>query len=685
MVLMLQSANRQTKETLKLFRDRGDVHGFIPPEGEQDAQRELLNQISNLDSYDKVGVFSHIKDSLGNALRIIKPVVVMDEGHRAISELAFETLYDFNPSFVLELSATPKDLESKGGKNPREARSANILVEVTGLELDAEGMIKMPLILDHKGVDDWQTTLNAAVNKLDELQRQATKYQANSNKYIRPILLVQVERTGKDQRDGSHIHAEDVKDWLIKRGLKEEEIAIKTAEQNDLSQPENQDLLSTKSQIRVIITKEALKEGWDCSFAYILCTLAVQSKLSAMTQLVGRILRQPQTEKTGIEALDQCYVFTHLTETRTLITQIKNALIGEGLGDLVVRVTETEDSIIPYGSRKIHRRKTFKDKEIYYPKVMVKRDGNLVSINYETDVLSKTNWRKFDPNVIAKNIDLSNRPVENQLYRLSLSRNIDTLIDDKLTKTVENSAQFDPVQAVQQISDLVLNPFVGMEIVNSLINLIRAKKVNEQVLGFQAPRIIELLRNDLQIYQDKVAEEYFKKEVASGNIQFRLRADRNNWTMPKTLEVSDTTVSIPGLQRSLFEDVSNNELNESEKKVAFYIDQQETLNWWHRNVARKHYGLQGWKKNVIYPDFLFSVKDSGKKPNLVALETKGEFLDGTEDTEYKRDLLQFLTNNFDWDNTVPVGELELESEGQTVICDLVLLKDWEGELKKFFP
>src|SRR5690606_9954249 len=33
MLLMLQSANRQTKETLKMFQDRGDVHGFMPPEG----------------------------------------------------------------------------------------------------------------------------------------------------------------------------------------------------------------------------------------------------------------------------------------------------------------------------------------------------------------------------------------------------------------------------------------------------------------------------------------------------------------------------------------------------------------------------------------------------------------------------------------------------------------------------
>ena len=84
-------------------------------------------------------------------------------------------------------------------------------------------------------------------------------------------------------------------------------------------------------------------------------------------------------------------------------------------------------------------------------------------------------------------------------------------------------------------------------------------------------------------------------------------------------------------------------MNKTEKQVAVYLDQRKTLNWWHRNVAKKHYGLQGWKKNVIYPDLLFSVENTSKKHNLIALETKGEFLDGTEDTEYKRELMRFLT------------------------------------------
>jgi len=180
MLLMLQSANRQTRETLKMFQDRGDVHGFFPPEGDQKAHGEVLQNTPNLDGYNDL--FPMVKDSLGNALRMIRPVVVMDEGHRAISDLAYNTLYGFNPCFVLELTATPKDIQPRGGKKPREGRYANVLVEVTGKELDREGMIKMPLNLDSRQGVDWRATLNTALDKLNKLSSAAMQLKANTNR-----------------------------------------------------------------------------------------------------------------------------------------------------------------------------------------------------------------------------------------------------------------------------------------------------------------------------------------------------------------------------------------------------------------------------------------------------------------------------------------------------------------------
>ena len=71
------------------------------------------------------------------------------------------------------------------------------------------------------------------------------------------------------------------------------EIAIKTADTNDLAAPENLDLLDPTNRVRVIVTKQALQEGWDCPFAYVLCSLSASHNAAALTQLVGRILRQP--------------------------------------------------------------------------------------------------------------------------------------------------------------------------------------------------------------------------------------------------------------------------------------------------------------------------------------------------------------------------------------------------------
>ena len=136
-----------------------------------------------------------------------------------------------------------------------------------------------------------------------------------------------MERTGSDQADNADfIHANAARDWLTAvAGLEDDQIAFKTAERNDLDKPENHDLLSHKSPVRAIITKAAPAEGWDCPFAYVLCALAANGNESAMTQLVGRILRQPHATKTeyldgnGMAPLDECYVFAHRADTAATV------------------------------------------------------------------------------------------------------------------------------------------------------------------------------------------------------------------------------------------------------------------------------------------------------------------------------------------------------------------------------
>ena len=686
MVLMLQAANRQTQATLKMFQDRGDVHGFFPAEGEQQLHGAMLAAVPNLEGY--AGMFPMVKDSLGNALRLIRPIVVMDEGQKATSELAYSTLYGFNPAFVLELTATPKDVRAAGTAN---ARHANLLVEVTGRELHAEDMIKMPLNLDPRQGTDWRATMTVALGKLAELDVAAAKYRAEKGPlaYIRPIMLVQVERTGKDQRDGTHIHADDVRDWLLQSGFDGAEVAIKTAEQNDLSQPENLDLLSCKNRVRVIITKAALQEGWDCPFAYVLCSLAANSNLSAMTQLVGRILRQPYAIKTKVAALDECHVITHHANSGDVVRAIKDGLEKDGLADLVLSVAGDGEAGGVAISRKVQRRDTFKSVEIYLPKVLRLDGGKVRDLDYETDILSAIDWRGYDPAGVVSVIPENAQQTVSQLQVISLADDGNEIIIGKPVAFSNEAMRFDPTYAVRAISDLVPNPFVGREILERLLTGLAGRGFAEEKIGRLGTLIIEELRKALDAERNARAEAMFRAEVLAGGIQFRLRLDGANWRMPFKMETTlpERARVLAGrdgtpVRKSIFAPFYEADLNTEEQGVAVMLDGDAAIRWWHRNVALSGYGLQGWKRGRIYPDFIFAAGGEGAGRRIVALETKGDHLQNP-DTDYKRDLLDFLSQSFAWDDVVPAGQIQLQNTGEEVECALILMQDIATKLQRY--
>ena len=635
-------------------------------------------------------MYPMVKDSLANALRVIRPVVILDEGHRAISDLAFANLYGLNPCFVLELTATPQDVKPRRGKNPRPGRFANLLVEVTGREVDREGMIKMPLNLDPRQGTDWRSTLNAAHTRLDELDRAARSFHAETGRYIRPIMLVQVERTGTDQRESGRIHSEDVKHFLLAAGFDEAEVAIKTADKNDLDQPENQDLLAPTNRVRIIITKQALQEGWDCPFAYLLCSLAASSNLRAMTQLVGRILRQPYAEKTGVDALDECHIVTHHAKTAAVVDAVKQGLERDGLGDLVLQVGGQDTADDRDGQSKLARRTEFATREIYLPKVMVSDDGKVRELDYETDLLCRIDWRDYDPGAIAARIPLNAGQPENQLQRITISDNQDRFVGETIGRSSE-ILRFDTAHAVRMILDIVPNPFVGRAIVGRLLSELRNRGFDDRDLGRLATLIVEELRNGLRAERDARAETLFKTGATEGRIQFHLRLDGHDWRMPFHAETASPpnapqllNASRGALKKSLFVPVYQQDLNASEREVAVYLDGERALTWWHRNAARTQYGLQGWQDRRIYPDFVFSVRRNGKPERITILETKGDHLDNI-DTDYKRKLLTFLSNG-QWQRRMEVRDgLPLRpSELPSFHYELVLMSDWKTRLPNFF-
>ncbi|WP_372826256.1 DEAD/DEAH box helicase family protein [Polaromonas sp.] len=700
MLLMLAGASRKNKETLRFFRDRGNVLGYTPREDDIEGNWDLLQAVPNLDAYTSWGTTqeearatkgSIVKSSLGNVMRLLRPMVVIDEGHHAYTETALETIDGFNPCFMLELSATPRVASDKAGKA---ASGSNILVDVRGTDLEEAEMIKLPINVDMRGWSDWQSCLSASVDRLNGLAAEAATLQTETNRYIRPILLVQVERTGKDMRDSGYIHAEDAKAYLMQLGFTEAQIAIKTSDKDDLKSPENIDLLSPMCEIRAIITKQALQEGWDCPFAYVLCALAAGKEVRSMTQLMGRILRLPHVAKTGRAALDACYVLCHDARTGEVIKAIKASLETEGMGDLALSVQGGGDSAAAKPVT-FKRRAAFSQMRIFLPRVTwVEADEQgrkrRRELAYDSDILSLLDWSAVQTDALAREWAPA---AQDALFQNGQQLQIGLEVLDhpervRSQQALAAPAELDRARLVRGLLDIAPNAWWVWSWVDAVVSRFLLA-YSEKVIAGSSASLLERLRIDLEAERDRLAQAVFESCVARGEVEFRLRADKTDYEIPADfeLELSGKPQLLvrdddgKPVEKSLFEPALT-ALTDSglERDVAFYLDSQAALKWWHRNVARAQYGLQGWKRNKVYPDFVFARVGGDGQQKLVILETKGLHLAGSLDTDYKQLLLQRLTDAFADESLMPAGGLELVGEAQSVVCDLVFEGDWKGTL-----
>lgn len=681
MLLMLQSANRETKDSLRLFRDRGSVHGFFPAADDKPEQDRWLAEVPNLDAYSDVTMQWHVvKDSLGNVLRAIQPIVVLDEGHKGYSKLAMDTLYGFNPSFVLELSATPVDRSQDASPV-----YSNWLCDVRGVALEQEDMIKLPINVSVRADKDWRACLGQALEKLNALQADAERLQAECARYIRPICLVQVERTGKEQRDGNRVHSLDALEHLLALGLREDEVAIKSADQDDLKARGQEELASATNPVRFIITNRALQEGWDCPFAYVLCALAPTSSRNAMTQLIGRILRQPDAEKTGVASLDDCYVLCVHADSKTIIEAIKRGLEQDGMGDLAEQVRQTGDGGGDGNDpTTVKRRKGMESLRIFLPVVHWTGDDKTRELDYETDLLARTDALAIDMKPLAKRLAGGDSEAAASTMQVHL-RSDHALVEIRDVDRHRETPALDPVHVCRAISDLVPNAWQARELVERLFNALEKAGVDRASLGQNTGLLVDELRKALAKGLDGLAETIFREDLTAGRVQFSLRTDARNYTVPDDFEallakpfrrlVRDDGNEV---EKSLFEPATDDGINGLERNVACYVDGKTATRWWFRNVARRQYGLQGWRKHRIYPDLIVSItKESGEERVLV-LETKGDHLDGNLDTQYKQALLNLLTEQYA--GIQKVGGLELVDETREVHCAMVFEDNWQTQL-----
>ena len=595
MLLMLPSANRETKETLRMFKDSGRFISFFPQPENYQANEELLSQISNLDKYNSQNALGgvkgvSVKHSLGNAIRIARPIVVMDEGHKAYSELARKTLAGLNPRFILELSATP---------NMKEHLS-NVLVSVSGVKLKEEEMIKLPINVTNAKRGDWKKTLCGAYEKLKELEKDCKIYQKKSKKYIRPIMLIQVERTGKDQKDKKFIHSEDAKKYLINHlGISEEAIKLKVSGKDEL----NENLLSDTSQVQFIITKYALQEGWDCPFAYVLAILSKAKSKLALTQLIGRILRQPYTQRTTMDSLNESYIFCYNKTVENVVSEIRQGLQREGMDDLADYV-RTEESDLKKVT--IKRKPKFQDTKVFLPRVLCKeKNGLWRKIIYSQDILqeidfSKISYSKKDSwtpaNIDSLQINSVKIDIEDKDGQFSLPY----ISQNKR----EDLTDIDYSFIIKRLCNFIPHPWEAGRIFDETINALKNKSISDKKIYLNRSELLEDMEKDIRDQIDNISEKIFTDKLKDGSLCFKIFKHQINinWKMGYEIDfIVSTSDKVlrreddKDFQLSLFDTTYQRHYNELEKQVAWYLDEQDAVKWWHRMVAKqqKEYHLQG--------------------------------------------------------------------------------------------
>ena len=660
LLLMLPSANRETKAQLRMFRDSGGFDRFFPADDNAAAHRELLKRTPNLDTFEQEGDLwaPQVKTSLGNTLRLLRPLIVLDEGHKAYSRNAKATLEGFNPCMVVELSATPP-------------KGANVLVDISGRELNAEEMIKLDLRIRNSTSTSWKDTLLASIEHRKRLEDEARNHEAATGVYIRPICLVQVERTGRDQRRPGVVHAEDVREYLLRHpDIGAEQIAVKTSQKDDLKEvDEAGGLLSRDCPIRFIITKQALQEGWDCAFAYVLTILTNPGSQSALTQLVGRILRQPYAKKTRVPLLDESYVFCFQRRGSALLEEVRRGFDQEGLRDLRGRIVEETDAPVPASGRLIHQREKYRQAagDLVLPAFMIKDGGRWRLVHYEADILARAAWDEVDVS------GLSHLPLGEGIQRdTELRAGLDDalLMPDPDREAARSGGaedgEIDYAFAASHLLDVMPNPWRGHELIRRTFDALLEKHPREKVVGSYV-FVLDELRKQLMRERDRLSRDVFEKLLSDGTMRFIVVTEDLRFNrLPQEIRQPVDSVQAnredgsPYL-RNLFDRTAEDNLNGLENRVATYLDQQERLFFWYRNRARKDYYVQGWKPGRIYADFIVTLRSDEPGADdafhqVFVVETKDIHLQQAPDTTFERsvsDLCSEYARKVDWAEFVP--------------------------------
>ncbi len=555
----------------------------------------LMDHFEHLDEPDFLerDIEGTVINSLANVVRLSNPLVVIDEGHKTTTRLSIDFLKDLNPSFIVEYTATPR-------------AGSNILVEVHASELKEEQMVKIPIVLESAG--QWQNALINGIEKRVELEKGAKKLKGE---YIRPIALLQAQPKNKD---GKSITVEQLKTFLLERNIPAEEIAIKTSEKNEL---DGVNLFSKDCKIKYIITVNALAEGWDCSFAYVLVSVANLGSKIAVEQIIGRIIRMPNARRKADEDFNRSYVFASARNFNEAADQIISGLEENGYSAADIVSGDKKDAAYTLEAKKVVSgdlkvpmmtlggdRLTF-EKLIGSEFALAKQEPEFeFQIFYGNDGRAIIDIQKDNEWMRGAQMSLKLSYADRNLTKQELVQWLDkklryTLLEksDKvkfLEKAVEHQLK------THSLSELSVNRFVF------------AERLGEHI--------------------DAVLEAYAKKRFDASM--------KAKGISTKPFDAFPDTIT---LKQAVRQDFNKNYYEKIDKlngeELAFVqkldLDTLPNIKYWVRNREKiDPFYIQGWRKGKFYPDFVAVTK----RGVVIALEWKGGDRVSNDDTTYKTEI-----------------------------------------------
>ncbi|MCO5258593.1 MAG: DEAD/DEAH box helicase family protein [Crocinitomicaceae bacterium] len=473
-VMSFASLRAKNKDDRKVFQENGQLASFV---SHYKNSEHLLEDVDDT--------------ALINVLRSLNPVLVVDESHNAESDLSVDMLKNLNPSFILDLTATPK-------------QNSNIVSLVPAIELKKEHMVKLPVIVYNS--HDKSEVINNALHLQNKLERLAIQQEKEGGKYIRPIVLFQAQPKTKDD----NTTFEKLKEQLLQIGIPESHIKIKTANIDELK---GVDLMSRDCEVRYIITINALKEGWDCPFAYILASLADRSSAVDVEQILGRVLRQPYVQKHKTFHLNVSYVLTASIKFNETLQTIVKGLQESGFSDKDYRkidrmseeVKEVEKSkpldnfLFPEQEKEEENETIDKNKITYQPITSVDIIEESVSnpVIEEIETLAEEENRRLEEEVKKQ----ENQPDDETIF---------VEMEDKVKRyavKASNKEYLDKIQFPQFFIEVTANDIFGTE--EELLNhesLLKDFKLSTQDSNIDFDRVSsDLYKVDLE---EKKKDEY---------------------------------------------------------------------------------------------------------------------------------------------------------------------------------